>query len=163
MKLTPEQAFFNSAPIDPKAPHLYFLNRGIDTTRFSDLDRVVRVEPRYRREQTLAPGPALIAAVTDNEGRIVGRQYKPLTADLSAKDGIEPKTKNGAGDKVKGYAIRLGPAWETLYLAEGLECDDGRAGLRHERHRLRYGQCRHDGRLHPTEGDPRDCHPRRSR
>ena len=121
MKLTPEQAFFNSAPIDPKAPHPYFLNYGIDTTRFSDLDRVVRVEPRYRREQTLAPGPALIAAVTDNEGRIVGRQYKPLTADLSAKDGIEPTTKNGAGDKVKGYAIRLGPAWETLYLAEGLE------------------------------------------
>ena len=34
MRLTPEQAFFNSAPIDPKAPHPYFLNRGIDTTRF---------------------------------------------------------------------------------------------------------------------------------
>ena len=63
----------------------------------------------------------MIAAVTDNEGRIVGRQYKPLNADLSAKDGIEPKTKNGVGDKLKGYAIRLGPAWETLYLAEGLE------------------------------------------
>jgi hypothetical protein len=68
MKRTPGQAFFNSAPIDPKAPHPYFLNRGIDTTRFSDLDRVVRVEPRYRREQTHAWGPALIAAVTDNEG-----------------------------------------------------------------------------------------------
>ena len=54
MRLTPEQAFFNSAPIDPKAPHPYFLNRGIDTTRFSDLDQVVRVEPRYRREQTHA-------------------------------------------------------------------------------------------------------------
>jgi hypothetical protein len=121
MRLTPEQAFFNSAPIDPKAPHPYFLNRGIDTTRFSDLDQVVRIDPRYRREQTHAWGPAVIAAVTDNDGRIVGRQYKPLTADLSAKDGIEPKTKNGAGDKLKGYAIRLGPAWATLYLAEGLE------------------------------------------
>jgi hypothetical protein len=89
----PEQAFFNSAPIDPKAPHPYFLNRGTDTTPFSDLDRVVRVEPRYRREQTHAWGPALIAAVTDNEGRIVGRQYKPLNADLSAKDGAEPRSK----------------------------------------------------------------------
>jgi Toprim domain len=121
MRLTPEQVFFNSAPIDPKAPHPYFLNRGIDTTRFSDLDQVVRIEPRYRREPTHAWSPAVIAAVTDNDGRIVGRQYKPLTADLSAKDGIEPKTKNGAGDKLKGYAIRLGPAWATLYLAEGLE------------------------------------------
>jgi hypothetical protein len=121
MKLTPGQPFFNSAPIDPKAPHPYFLNRGIDTTRFSDLDQVVRIEPRYRREQTHAWGPAVIAAITDNDGRIVGRQYKPLTADLSAKDGVEPKTKNGAGDKVKGYAIRLGPPRETLYLAEGLE------------------------------------------
>jgi len=121
MKLTPEQAFFNSAPIDPKAPHPYFLNRGIDTTRFSDLDQVVRVEPRYRREQTHAWGPALIAAVTDNEGRIVGRQYKPLSADLSAKDGAEPKVKNGQDDKVKGFAVRLGPASKTLYLAEGVE------------------------------------------
>ena len=82
---------------------------------------MVRIEPRYRREQTHAWGPAVIAAITDNDGRIVGRQYKPLTADLSAKDGVEPKTKNGAGDKVKGYAIRLGPPRETLYLAEGLE------------------------------------------
>ena len=121
MKRTPGQAFFNSAPIDPKAPHPYFLNRGIDTTRFSDLDRVVRVESRYRREQTHAWGPALIAAVTDNEGRIVGRQYKPLNADLSAKDGAEPKVKNGQDDKVKGFAVRLGPASETLHLAEGLE------------------------------------------
>jgi hypothetical protein len=28
MRLTPEQAFFNSAPIDPKASHPYFLNLG---------------------------------------------------------------------------------------------------------------------------------------
>src|SRR6516165_10746335 len=110
VKLTPEQAFFKAAPIDPNAPHPYFLNRGVDTTRFSNLDQVVRIAPRYRRKETDAWGPALVFAITDNEGRIVGRQYKPLNADRSAKDGVEPKAKNGAGDKVKGHAIRLGPA-----------------------------------------------------
>ena len=96
MKLMPEQAFFKAAAIDPNTPDPYFLNRGIDTTRFANLDQVVRVVPRYRRQQTDAWGPALIAAVTDNEGRIVGRQYKPLNADRSAKDGAEPKVKNGS-------------------------------------------------------------------
>ena len=121
MKLTPEQAFFKAAPIDPNAPHPYFLNRGIDTTRFSDLDQVVRIAPRYRRKETDALGTALVFAITDNEGRIVGRQYKPLNADRSAKDGVEPKTKNGAGDKVKGHAIRLGPARGEIHVTEGLE------------------------------------------
>jgi Toprim domain len=121
MKLTPEQAFCQATPIDPNTPHPYFFNRGIDTTRFSALDQVVRIAPRYHRQQTDAGGPALIAAVTDNEGRIVGRQYKPLSADQSAKDGVEPKIKNGLDDKIKGFAIRLGPARETIYVAEGLE------------------------------------------
>jgi hypothetical protein len=121
MKLTPELAFFEAAPIEPTTPHPYFLNRGIDTTRFSDLGHVVRIAQCYRRKETDAQGPALISAITDNEGGIVGRQYKPLSADQSAKDGLEPKTKNGAGDKVKSHAIRLGPPRETLYLAEGLE------------------------------------------
>jgi hypothetical protein len=121
MKLTPEQAFFQAAPIDPNTPNPYFLARGINSTRFSNLDRVVRIALRYRRKETDAWGPALIAAVTDNEERIVGRQYKPLSMDQSAKDGVEPKTKNGAGDKVKGFAIRLGPTRETIHVAEGLE------------------------------------------
>jgi hypothetical protein len=118
VKLTPERAFLNAAPIDPNTPHSYFLNRGIDTTRFSDLDQVVRITPRYRRKQTAAWRPALVAAITDNEGRIVGQQYKPLNADRSAKDGVEPKIKNGLDDKVKGFAMRFGPA---LHVAEGLE------------------------------------------
>ena len=121
MKLMPEQAFFKAAAIDPNTPDPYFLNRGIDTTRFANLDQVVRVVSRYRRQQTDAWGPALIAAVTDNEGRIVGRQYKPLNADRSAKDGAEPKVKNGLDDKVKGFAIRFGPAREAIHVAEGLE------------------------------------------
>jgi Toprim domain len=121
MKLMPEQAFFKAAAIDPNTPDPYFLNRGIDTTRFANLDQVVRVVSRYRRQQTDAWGPALIAAVTDNEGRIVGRQYKPLNADRSAKDGVEPKVKNGLDDKVKGFAIRFGPAREAIHVAEGLE------------------------------------------
>ena len=121
MKLTPEQAFRKAALIDPNTPHPYFLARGIDTTRFSNLDQVVRIAPRYRRKETDAWGPALVFAITDNEGRIVGRQYKPLNADRSAKDGVEPKTKNGAGDKVKGHAIRLGPGGGKIHVTEGLE------------------------------------------
>jgi hypothetical protein len=121
MKLTPEQTFLKAAPIDPNEPHPYFLNRGIDTTRFPDLAQTVRVVTRYRRKETDAWGPALIFAITDNDGRVVGRQYKPLNANRSAKDGVEPKTKNGAGDKVKGHAIRLGPARATLYVSEAPE------------------------------------------
>jgi hypothetical protein len=57
MKPTPEQAFLKAALIDPNTPHPYFLARGIDTTRFSNLDQVVRIAPRYRRKETDAPGP----------------------------------------------------------------------------------------------------------
>jgi hypothetical protein len=119
VKLTPGQAFFKAVPMDPNTLQPYFLNRGIYTTRFSDLDQVVRIAPRYRRQQTDAWSPTLIAAITYNEGRIVGRQYKPLNADRSTKDGVEPKTKNGAGDKIKSHAIRLGPARETIMSQRG--------------------------------------------
>jgi hypothetical protein len=121
VRLRPEQAFLKAVSIDPNAAHPYFLARGIDTTRFPDLGQVLRLAPRYRRKENDEWGPALIAAVTDNDGRIVGRQYKPLNADQSAKDGVEPKVKNGRDDKVKSFAIRFGPPRETIHVTEGFE------------------------------------------
>jgi hypothetical protein len=121
VRLKPEQAFLRAASIDPNTPHPYFLARGIDTMRFPDLGQVLRLAARYRRKETDAWGPALIAAVTDNDGRIVGRQYKPLNSDQSAKDGVEPKVKNGQDDKVKSFAIRFGVPRETIHVTEGFE------------------------------------------
>jgi hypothetical protein len=119
-ELTPEQAFFKATQIDPDTPHPYFIGRALDSTRFPDLDKVVRLA-RYRRTETDAWGPALIWAVTDNEGNIVGRQYTPLTPDQSVKDGLDPARKNGKGDKIKGCAIRLGHPRETIYVCESPE------------------------------------------
>jgi hypothetical protein len=119
--ILPSAAFANAIPIDPKTLHPYFLTRGLDTTRFPELDRAVRIEPRAWRKEAQAHSPAVLAALTDDNGRIVNVQRTYLNAEQTAQDGLQPKRKAAFGAKVKGFAIRLGSPGETLMFTEGLE------------------------------------------
>jgi hypothetical protein len=63
--------------------------------------------------------PAIIAAATDNDGRVRGVQRTFLTDDLAAKADVR-KPKMALGVK-KTVAIRFAPAAETTMLSEGVE------------------------------------------
>jgi hypothetical protein len=104
---------------DGKAEHPYFGARGIDTRRFPQLDLTLRLLPEARHKDSGTTGPAIVAAVTDNEDSVTGIQRIFLTSDQSAKRPVD-KAKMSLGS-VKGNAIRLGPKSSTIMVAEGLE------------------------------------------
>jgi hypothetical protein len=63
--------------------------------------------------------PALLAAVTDEEGRITGLQRTWLARDGSAKAPLpEPRRAMGA---LLGHGVRFGKAGSLLAVGEGIE------------------------------------------
>jgi hypothetical protein len=119
---TAEQAremFERARPLDPNVAHPYFLARGIDTRRFPDLGKTLRLLDAARHPDSGTVGPAIIAAVINNDGFVCGIQRIFLTTDQSAKRPVvKPKMSLGS---VKGRAIRLGPQSGTVLVAEGIE------------------------------------------
>lgn len=63
--------------------------------------------------------PAMVAAVQNREGKIVAVHRTWLRCDGSGKADLEPQ--KAALGPVRGCAVRLAPAGETLALAEGIE------------------------------------------
>jgi hypothetical protein len=120
--LTAEQAremFDRAHAFDPSAAHPYFRARGIDTRLFHDLGKTLRLIGSARHKDSGTVGPALIAAVTDNDGFVTGIQRIFLSLDQTAKRDVEkPKMSLGS---VRGHAIRLGPKSGTVLVAEGVE------------------------------------------
>jgi hypothetical protein len=119
---TAEQAremFDRARPLDPNVAHPYFLARGIDSGRFPNLSKTLRLLANARHKDSGTVGPAIVAAVTDNDGFVTGIQRIFLTTDQTAKRPVaEPKMSLGS---VKGNAIRIGPKSGTILVSEGLE------------------------------------------
>jgi hypothetical protein len=110
--------------IDAATPQPYLARRRIDTRVFHDLQATVRLDHNAFRKEQGTFGPALIVAVTDDAGAIVGGQRTFLNAAASAKDGHDPARKSLG--HVKGYAVRFAAkggsrATETVLMAEGVE------------------------------------------
>src|SRR6202035_4845913 len=120
---SPESArrlFAMSKPIAGTVVETYLRRRGI-----TDLHGVdsLRFHPRcYYRPEADAPTetwPAMIAAVTDLQGRITGAHRTWL--DPSGRDKAPVDTPRRAMGHLLGHAVRFGPAGGVMSAGEGIE------------------------------------------
>jgi hypothetical protein len=120
---SPESArrlFAMSKPIAGTVVETYLRRRGI-----TDLHGVdsLRFHPRcYYRSLADAPTeiwPAMIAAVTDLQGRITGAHRTWL--DPSGRDKAPVDTPRRAMGHLLGHAVRFGPASDVMAAGEGIE------------------------------------------
>jgi Toprim domain len=120
---SPESArrlFAMSKPIAGTVAETYLRGRGI-----TDLHGVdsLRFHPRcyYRSEADAATEiwPAMIAAVTDLQGRITGAHRTWL--DPSGRDKAPVDTPRRAMGHLLGHAVRFGPAGDVMAAGEGIE------------------------------------------
>ncbi|SIQ83295.1 toprim domain-containing protein [Bosea sp. TND4EK4] len=112
--------FAMSQPIAGTLAQTYLHRRGIaDQTDLSSL----RFHPRcYYRPDASAPTetwPALIAAVTDRDGRITGLHRTWLARDGFGKAPVD--TPRRAMGDLLGHAVRFGVASDVLAAGEGIE------------------------------------------
>jgi hypothetical protein len=112
--------FAMSNPIAGSVVETYLRGRGI-----TDLSGIasVRFHPRcYYRHDADAPTeiwPAMIAAVTDLQGRIAGVHRTWL--DRSGRDKAPVDTPRRAMGHLLGHAVRFGPAGDVMAAGEGIE------------------------------------------
>jgi hypothetical protein len=120
---SPESArrlFAMSQPIAGTVVETYLRRRGI-----ADLHGVdsLRFHSRcYYRPEADAPTeiwPAMIAAVTDLQGRITGAHRTWL--DPSGRDKAPVDTPRRAMGHLLGHAVRFGPATDVMAAGEGIE------------------------------------------
>jgi hypothetical protein len=120
---SPESAgrlFVMSKPILGTVVQTYLRGRGI-----TDLHGIssLRFHPRcYYRPEADAPTeiwPAMIAAVTDLQGRITGAHRTWL--DPSGRDKAPVDTPRRAMGHLLGHAVRFGPASDVMAAGEGIE------------------------------------------
>ncbi|MER8403127.1 DNA primase, partial [Mesorhizobium sp. M1348] len=120
---SPEAArrlFAMSQPIRRTLVETYLRNRGIRTVRDAGS---LRFHPRcYYRPEGDGPTetwPAMIAAVTDLEGRITGAHRTWLALDGSGKAPVDTPRRAMGG--LLGHAVRFGAADDVLAVGEGIE------------------------------------------
>jgi hypothetical protein len=120
---SPESArrlFAMSKPIAGTVVETYLRGRGIDDLRGIDS---LRFHPRcYYRPEADTPTetwPAMIAAVTDLQGRITGAHRTWL--DPSGRDKAPLDTPRRAMGHLLGHAVRFGPASDVMAAGEGIE------------------------------------------
>ena len=103
--------------IDGTHAERYLLARGLARFRFAAL----RFHPalRYREGASVRRLPALVAAVTGDDGTIGGVQRTWLDPRSSAKAGVAFPRK--ALGRIFGRAVRFGSPGETLLVGEGVE------------------------------------------
>lgn len=118
-----KRLFAASKPLGGSLAATYLRSRGI--TRASNLD-ALRFHPRcyYRANDDDVPDtpgafPALIAAVTDNEGAQTGTHRTWLNpAGLEKAKIASPRRAMG---NILGHAVRFGTAHDALIAGEGIE------------------------------------------
>jgi hypothetical protein len=115
-----QRLFTMSQPISGTLVATYLRNRGIRNLRDTGN---LRFHPRcYYRPKGGAPTetwPAMVAAVTDLEGRITGAHRTWLALDGADKAPIETQRK--AMGELLGHAVRFGAADDVLAVGEGIE------------------------------------------
>jgi phage/plasmid primase-like uncharacterized protein len=122
-----QRLFAMSTPVAGTLAETYLRTRGIEQR--ADLT-ALRFHPRcyYRADPGSQDGarktwPALIAAVTDQDGQITGLQRTYLAPGLRPSDtGKAPvATPRRAMGHLLGHAVRFGVARDALAVGEGLE------------------------------------------
>lgn len=117
--------FATGEPIAGTQAEAYMRHRGIDVARFDC--RWLRFHPRcYYRENDAAPlrfFPALLAAVTDNQGRITGVHRTWLDPNDAAHKAPLPSSRRAMGELLgKGVRFGFGAGPRHVIAAgEGLE------------------------------------------
>ncbi|MBX9745281.1 MAG: toprim domain-containing protein [Hyphomonadaceae bacterium] len=112
--------FAAAEPISGTPAETYIHSRGIECPVTPD---ALRYHPKcyYRCDDTYRQlaAPAMLAAVTDNTGRIRGLMRTYLSADGSQKAPIDsPRRAMGA---LAGNGVRFGPHAEVMAVGEGIE------------------------------------------
>ncbi|MXW92479.1 MAG: DNA primase [Rhodospirillaceae bacterium] len=95
----------------------YLLARGLARCRFAALR--FHPELRYREGHSVVRLPALIAAVTGDDGAVTGVQRTWLDPRSPAKAGVASPRK--ALGRIYGHAVRFGTPEKTLLVGEGIE------------------------------------------
>ena len=99
----------------------YLQARGVSRCRFTALR--FHPELRYREGSTVRRFPALVAAVTGNDGAIIGVQRTWLDPRAPAKAGVASPRK--ALGRIFGHAVRFGAVRDdslaSLVVGEGIE------------------------------------------
>jgi Toprim domain len=120
---SPEAArrlFALSRPIGGTLIEMYLRNRGIEPVHDAG---ALRFHPRcYYRPDEHSPTetwPAMIAAVTDLDGRITGAHRTWLAPDGFGKAPVDTPRRAMGG--LLGHAVRFGAADDVLAVGEGIE------------------------------------------
>ena len=103
--------------IDGTHAERYLRARGLARCRFAALR--FHPELRYREGPTVRRLPALVAAVTGDDGALLGVQRTWLDPRSPAKAGIAHPRK--ALGRIYGLAVRFGRPDSTLLVGEGIE------------------------------------------
>ena len=103
--------------IDGTHAEKYLRARGLARCRFSCLR--FHSELRYREGSSVRRLPALVAAVTGDDGAVCGVQRTWLDPRSPAKAGVAAPRK--ALGRIYGHAVRFGRPDETLLVGEGIE------------------------------------------
>ncbi len=103
--------------IDGTHAERYLRTRGLARCRFAALR--FHPELRYRDGSSVVRLPALVAAVTGDDGAIAGVQRTWLDPRSPAKAGVAHPRK--ALGRVHGRAVRFGAPDRTLLVGEGIE------------------------------------------
>ncbi|MCZ8548779.1 toprim domain-containing protein, partial [Mesorhizobium qingshengii] len=115
-----QRLFAMSQPICRTLVETYLRNRGIRNLRDAGS---LRFHPRcYYRPEGDGPTetwPAMVAAVTDLEGRITGAHRTWLARDGSGKARVDTPRRAMGG--LLGHAVRFGAADNVLAVGEGIE------------------------------------------
>ena len=105
--------------VDGSHAERYLQARGLSRCRFAALR--FHPELRYREGPSVRRFPALVAAVTGNDGRILGVQRTWLDPRAPAKAGVAAPRK--ALGRIHGLAVRFGAPSDdaALVVGEGIE------------------------------------------
>lgn len=108
-----------SEPVCKGDPAWLYLNRRVGIELIPACFRYHPALP-YVEGDSVEYHPALIAAVSSHEGQGIGVHRIYLATDGS-KAPVEKVKKLMAGRQLNGSSIKIGPACETLGIAEGIE------------------------------------------
>lgn len=113
-----------SRPIVGTLAHAYLRSRGL--LRAAETASALRFHPRcyYRPARGDAPGtrrawPAMIAAVTDDTGALMGVHRTWL--DAAARDKAPVAHPRRAMGQLLGHGVRFGPPGDVMVFGEGIE------------------------------------------
>jgi hypothetical protein len=112
--------FALTCPVAGTLAETYLRGRGL-TARL-DLPALGFLANCYYRDEKasqLRPLPALVARVTDRDGRLTGVQRTWLRADGSGKADL-PEPRKSLGD-LHAHGVRFGVADQALFAGEGIE------------------------------------------